>query len=373
MGEFQAASSLLATVIETARRRRDDALAETAELVRLQLRYTTQGGQETDVVRAVERAIEILERLGQHAGLARAYRLLTNVHWTACRIAAAEESTRRMIEHAKLAGDEVMARRYLGAIAGSQLLGPSPVPEAIRLCEDLVVQAQGDRKAEATISCCIARLRAMQGEYEDARGLFASSRALFEELGCKFEAATVSLDSGPAALLAGDAIAAEAELRADFDRLEEMGEHNYISTIAGYLAEALYRQDRFDEAEYFTAYCAEVASHDDVTSQAQWRSVNAKLLARRGAVTDAEALARQAAELLKPTDFLDLHATVLLDLADVLSTLGRPGEAVAAAEEGFELFERKGNEVAAARARAFLDELQEGHMAPTSEGPAPKQ
>jgi predicted ATPase/class 3 adenylate cyclase len=373
MGEFQAASSLLATVIETARGRHEEALAETAELVRLQLHYTTQGGQAKDVVRAVDRAIEILERLGQHAGLARAYRLLTNVHWTACRMAAAEESARRMIEHAKLAGDEVMARRYLGSIAGSQLLGPSPVPEAIRLCEDLVVQAEGDRKAEAMISCCIARLRSMQGEFEDARGLFASSRALFEELGWKFEAATVSLDSGPAALLAGDAIAAEAELRADFDRLEEMGEHNYISTIAGYLAEALYRQDRFDEAEHFTAYCAEVASHDDVTSQAQWQSVKAKLLARRGAVTDAEALARQAAELLKPTDFLDLHATVLLDLADVLSILGRPGEAVAAAEEGFELFERKGNEVAAARARAFLDELQERQMTPTSEGPAPKQ
>ena len=373
MGEFQAASSLLETAIETARGRHDDALAETAELVRLQLRYTTQGGQEKDVVRAVERAIEILERSGQHEGLARAYRLLTNVHWAACRMAAAEESTKRMIEHAEIAGDEVMARRYLGSIAGSQLLGPSPVPEAIRRCEDLVVQVQGDRKAEAMISCCIARLRSMQGEFEDARGLFASSRASFEELGWRFEAATVSLDSGPAALLAGDAIAAEAELRADFDRLEEMGEHNYISTIAGYLAEALYRQDRFDEAEHFTAYCAEVASQDDVMSQAQWRSVKAKLLARRGAVSDAEALARQAAELLKPTDFLDLHATVLLDLADVLSTLGRPGEAVAAAEEGFELFERKGNEVAAARARAFLDELQERQMTPTSEGPAPKQ
>jgi tetratricopeptide (TPR) repeat protein len=373
MGKFQAASTLLATVIETARGRHDEALAETAELVRLQLYYTTQGGQEKDVVRAVDRAIEILKSSGQHAGLARAYRLLTNVHWTACRMAAAEESTRRMIEHAKLAGDEVMARRYLGSIAGSQLLGPSPVPEAIRLCEDLAVQAEGDRKAEATISCCIAHLRAMQGEFEDARGLFASSRALFDELGWKFEAATVSLDSGPAALLAGDAIAAEAELRADFDRLEEMGERNYISTIAGHFAEALYRQDRLDEAEYFATYCAEVASHDDIASQAQWRSVKAKLLARGGAVTDAEALARQAAELLKSTDALDLHATALLDLAEVLSTLGRPGEALAATVEGLELFERKGNEVAAARARAFLDELQERHMTPISEDPAPKQ
>jgi tetratricopeptide (TPR) repeat protein len=247
------------------------------------------------------------------------------------------------------------------------------VPEAIRRCEDLVVQVQGDRKAEAMISCCIAHLRSMQGEFEGARSLFASSRASFEELGWKFETAMVSLDSGPAELLAGDAIAAEAELRADFDRLEKMGERNYISTIAGYLAEALYRQDRLDEAEYFATYCSDVASHDDVMSQAQWRSVKAKLLARRGAVSDAEALARQAAGLVKPTDFLDLHATVLLDLAEVLSILGRPGEAIEATEEGLELFERKGNEVAAARARASLDHLRERHMVPTREGPAPKR
>jgi len=364
MGEFQAAGSLLETAIETARGRNEDALAETAELVRLQLRYTTQGGQENDVIRAVERAIRMLERSGQHEGLARAYRLLTNVHWTACRIAAAEESTKRMIAHAKIAGDEVMARRYLGSIAGSQLLGPSPVPEAIKRCEDLVVQAQGDRKAEAIISCCIAHLRSMQGEFEGARSLFASSRALFEELGWKFEAAMVSLDSGPTNLRAGDAIAAEVELRADFDRLEKMGERNYISTIAGYLAEALYRQDRLDEAEYFATYCADVASNDDVMSQAQWRSVKAKLLARRGAVTDAEALARQAAGLLEPTDFLDFRASVLLDLAEVLSISGRPGEAIAATEEGLGLFERKGNKVAAASARASLEYLRERHMAP---------
>jgi hypothetical protein len=37
-------------------------------------------------------------------------------------------------------------------------------------------------------------------------------------------------------LLAGDLAAAESELRADYRRLEEMGERNYISTTAGLLA-----------------------------------------------------------------------------------------------------------------------------------------
>ena len=63
-----------------------------------------------------------------------------------------------------------------------------------------------------------------------AKGV-TSSRASFEELGWKFEAATVSLDSGPAALLAGDSIAAEAELRADFDRLEKMGRTEVLAEM----------------------------------------------------------------------------------------------------------------------------------------------
>ena len=53
-------------------------------------------------------------------------------------------------------------------------------------------------------------------------------------------------------MLAGDLEAAEAELRRDFDALERMGETNYISTTAAFLAEVLYRQGDLDGAEEHT-------------------------------------------------------------------------------------------------------------------------
>jgi len=50
-----------------------------------------------------------------------------------------------------------------------------------------------------------------------------------------------------------------------------------------------------------------------------------------------------------------MHGDALLDLAEVLRAVGRPEEeAVAAAQRALSLYERKGNLVLAARARAAL-------------------
>jgi hypothetical protein len=59
-------------------------------------------------------------------------------------------------------------------------------------------------------------------------------------------------------------------------------------------------------------------------------------------------------ELLDQTDYVLFHADVLLDLAEVLRLAGRPDEADAARREAACLFERKGNVVAARKARAAL-------------------
>jgi hypothetical protein len=52
-----------------------------------------------------------------------------------------------------------------------------------------------------------------------------------------------------------------------------MGETNYISTTAALLAEVLFRQGDFDEADEYTRICEELAAHEDVVSQFRYRSV----------------------------------------------------------------------------------------------------
>ena len=160
-------------------------------------------------------------------------------------------------------------------------------------------------------------------------------------------------------MLAGDLDRAVEELRRDHDALDEMGEHNYISTTAAFLAEALYRQGKLDEAEGYTVESEKVAASDDVSSQFLWRSVRARILARRGALEDGEALARAALDIIRTSDEPDSQAEGLLALAEVLALAGRVAEAAAAARGALELFEAKGNVISEARSRRVLEDLEQ--------------
>ncbi|HYH89640.1 MAG TPA: hypothetical protein VEX67_10410, partial [Solirubrobacteraceae bacterium] len=101
---------------------------------------------------------------------------------------------------------------------------------------------------------------------------------------------------------------------------------------------------------------AAATAEDDVFTQVIWRGVRAKLLAGEGRCAEAEALARGAVERAAETDLLSLQGDGMLDLAEVLAKCSHPqacGEALRAA---LRRYEQKGNVVAAARARALLQE-----------------
>ena len=98
------------------------------------------------------------------------------------------------------------------------------------------------------------------------------------------------------------------------------------------------------------------ASSEDTVSQVVWRAAQAKLLARRGLTAEAEELARRALTLAEGIDLPNMRGDVLLDLAEVLCLSARRQEAIPYVEEAVRLFERKGNVVAARRARAWLRE-----------------
>jgi ATP/maltotriose-dependent transcriptional regulator MalT len=197
----------------------------------------------------------------------------------------------------------------------------------------------------------LALLQAMRGEFAEARASYVAARALFEDLGVAILAASVSLESAPVELLAGDLNAAERELRRDYEALDRMGEKYFLSTIAALLGQVLYAQDRYDEASMVAGFAREIAAEDDVLSQVLWRSVEAKLLARVGDEERALTLAREAVALARRTDSPVAQGDALLDLAEVLRLTGHAQEE--AIHEAAELYELKGD-VAAARAARGL-------------------
>jgi tetratricopeptide (TPR) repeat protein len=134
----------------------------------------------------------------------------------------------------------------------------------------------------------------------------------------------------------------------------KMGEKGLLSTHAARLAQSLYAQQRYVEAEDYTKISEQAGASDDIATQMFWRQVRAKALARRGEDGAAEDLAREAVALAEPTDALDMRADALVDLAEVLRLVGRKDEPKGVLEDALRLYERKGNVVSAARARDVL-------------------
>jgi predicted ATPase/class 3 adenylate cyclase len=357
-GEFPLAEAVLNAGIQGAATLEDQALELTGRMILVDLRHTTSlGNTDEEVMAQAEHALPILADLGDHEGQARAWRLIMQVNWEACRWGASESAAEKMIEHARLAGDTVLEARALPALATCALYGPRPVPEAIELCRRLLQRTGSDCKATAVTTRTLAHLEAMRGNFDLARDLYRKSRASLLEFGWKLHAAVTSHSSGPIEMLAGDPAAAEAELRRDYRALQEMGENYHLSTTAAFLAEALFEQGQLEKAERFTRASEELATEGDITSQFLWRTVRGKILAHQGHVAAGAILVRQALDLIATAEEPDSEASAFLDLAEVLALEQKLEQARQALERAVALFEVKGNIVSSQRVRERLTAL----------------
>ena len=361
IGEFATADDALVQAAAVA----DDVGARpvltTANLVRLQLQFRSEASTSIDdVMREAQAGIKDLKAFDDPNALARAWRLMTLVYGVSGRYEAAGDANDRTIEFARRGGDHVLEKRLYSSAAQVALSGPLLAQAGIKRCEELVQISEGDRRSQAVTLAALAHLRAMVGDFVQAREDYRRGRGTLEELGLRFDAALISIDSGPVELLAGDPVAAEAELRKDHEALDAMGERNYISSIAGLLAEALYRQGRFDEAATSAAFSEEVAAPSDVFSQHLWRGVRGKLLARDGAHDEGIALATSSVEQIRTSDDIEGQGNALMFLAEAQAAAGRDDDATRSATEARTLFEAKGNIVSAARAAVFASPAEAG-------------
>jgi hypothetical protein len=230
--------------------------------------------------------------------------------------------------------------------------GPTPVPEALRRCAELFEAAPASPTFEAGLATTIAALRAMEGKFDVARGLYAESVAVYDEFGLRFRRAVRSMLGAQIEMLAGDPVAAEHELRIGYAMLEEMGEQGARSTVAAMLADVLSIRADDVETERFVQIARETAADTDVMTQVLWRRALARATARQDDAATAEALAHEALRLSETTDSLDLRAGSLVALADVLREAGTPADGDSHLEDARALYEAKGNSAAMARLAA---------------------
>jgi len=377
-GDFSRADAVLTEAVEGAAAAGDKRLELRALIDREFFRtFTTPGDSTDEIVRVAEAAIPLLEELGDELGLAKAWWLRSEAEVNAGRWAARASALERALAHSRRTADRHDEPTLTALLAQALAYGPTPVPEAIRRCEQLRLEAGGaastatdaeadridgrwlnrDRGVEAAIATTLAELRAMEGDFDEARALCARAQGLYDELGLRFMHATRCLSPAAVELLSGDPGAAAEELRRGYQALEAMGERGVRSTVAAFLAHALVADGRYEEGEAFSEISEQDAAAADVVTQVVWRGARARALARRGDLTAAERLAREGVALARSTDFLDLQAGSLLSLADVMCIRGQAQPAAELVEAARETYERKGNLVAARNAAVLVAEI----------------
>ena len=351
-GHLADANRVLAEAIELS----TDELLEARAMVEQQfVLLQTDTGAIDDASQVADGALEVFEEHGHDFGQIRAWSLKAFSAWIDGQAATADEAWRRAAEHARRAGETRELFEILDWRASAAVVGPTPVDEAIERCLEIREQVGSSPVAVAETLHPLAALRAMRGEFEAARTLIREGNAIVEELG-RIYSEGISHHEAFVEMLAGRPEVAEERLRRAYERLQEMGEKTLLASTAAYLAQAIYAQDRPDEAWDFCQVSREVAAAGDISAQVVGRGAHAKLLAREGRGDEAERLAREAVDLAARTDLLTHHGEAFLDLAEVLELDGQPAKAETAFRAGLELFERKGDLVSAERTRIRLDE-----------------
>ncbi len=356
IGEMTRAEQLLTDAVDRATASGDRGLEAHARIVLLLLKLSTDPEHRLEeALQVLEDAIPVLEEMGDDLGLARAYRLRGDVHWTRSVYAEADRAFEQAMVHARRAGASWEEAECLRQYAGSGLYGPAPVAEVVKRCDRIIELAKGNPTAEAGAIRSLGVLNAMQGRIDEGRELVRESARILEDLGQKMRAVFVSEAAAFIETLAGDHAAAERVLRVGYEEVSQL-DVGFQSTAAALVAHPICAQGRLDEADEFCRIAKEIGAEDDLATQVLWRSAKAKVLAARGELRSAAELAREAVAIAERTDDINMHADALMDLGTVLSAAGATDEHDEAVRRARELYVRKGNVVSAALAERLVAE-----------------
>jgi tetratricopeptide (TPR) repeat protein len=322
-----------------------------AEIELAFLRSVMELNRAGELLEVASAAIPTLEAENDDRALGRAWLSVGHVRGGFyCEYGAWEEAAARAADHYRRAGWSPSTS--LGDLASALYLGPRNVNSAIARCEALLLEHDGDRASEANLLIWLGGLVAMRGRFTDARDLLDQAAQRYEQLGLGNDP-ELRL-RGAVEMFAGAPELAEEALRTACTALLQQEQTAVLATRAAELADAICEQGRYEEAEIWIRLARESAGSDDLDAAFGWRYVRTKVLARVGAIDEAEPLAREAVDLVARTDALNRHGDSLLALAEILRLQGRESEAAGQIREALRLYEQKGNVVSAERAKAML-------------------
>jgi class 3 adenylate cyclase/tetratricopeptide (TPR) repeat protein len=285
---------------------------------------------------------------------------LANVEWLPCRFDAAREAATHAVEHARRTGDRSLLMDAMTAQFGAELLGSTTPAEGRPLLEAAAAELGEVGLIGHMVMVQEGCFAAMGGDFERARAWIRESETFAERLGADYWITASYEFGGEIELMAGDAGAAERAFRKEYEIFRKIGDPAHGSTSAAYVALALARSGRFDEAEEFATIARATGAEDDLATQATARSAQAIVRSARGEHDEARRLAHEAVEMYAGAQSPWFFGDQAMVLAGVSRAAGLLDEAADAARAALIAYERKGIVPAADSARAFLDEISSG-------------
>jgi class 3 adenylate cyclase/tetratricopeptide (TPR) repeat protein len=353
-GRLEDACRLLSERADRAARAGDRTTELVARVKEGQLRMdVAPEGVADELDTLVAAALPVLEASGDDFALSVAYYSSSAAAHQRGRAEAELTALERSIVHARRAALPRSGGWALLSVATARFRGPRPISELLSWLDDEATNSMRNPYLPAFRAIALAML----GRFEEARALLTSVRTDLADRGAKLQLAVATAQVGvELELLAGDPATAATLGEEGCGLLEQAGERSFLSTAAGYLAQALYALGDLEAAENRASSAAVLGASDDALTQTLSRQVRAKVLAARGRHADAEDVAGEAIALAAATDLLNVQADAYSDLADVLTLGGKADQAGAAFAQALGRYERKGNIVMAERTRARLAE-----------------
>jgi DNA-binding SARP family transcriptional activator len=312
--------------------------------VRLERAGTRRDRDAVELETLARQAADVFERLDDALGLARAHRRISLAASHRCAFGEAARESEKALGHAVAAGDRQEETRIVDALCTALLYGPTPAPDGVARCGELLERA-GSPMTEAVVLSSLAGLEAMTGRFDAARNAYRRAGAIYAELELPLFVAALSAISGPIELLSGNAEIAEQLLRGGIELLADRPSDDAIAYRSALLALALLAQGKRDEA----------ADALDTAKPTRLMTRIASALAR-GRVLDDLSAARSAVALASRTEALNLHADAHASLADLLASHADM-EAQTHREIALELYEQKKNNAAAEALRASVSQV----------------
>jgi DNA-binding SARP family transcriptional activator len=352
IGELRQAAPTVEAAERFAESAGERGIAERARILLSYLDVFAEGGSLLEHLAVAERAAEVFRELADDAGLALALLNQAHVRRDTGRAETGLGLAVQGARSAAAAGDRVAEVRCRRMAASCAALGPTPVLEALAVCD--AADEAGESGDPTPAADARAWLLAQAGAVREARAVYEKSLGTLRERGIVLSLAAALAYAGLAERSAGELDRAAGHLRTAHALVRAHDIRGDVSVAGGELACVLALRGDVDEARRLAEEARSAPVHGDLPSDVLWRRALALVAALNGRLDEALSLSEEVREILGATDWLTIRADALEEDALVRRLSGDARGRGEALEEALDLYEQKGNVAGAARVRERL-------------------